>query len=313
MKHFLSLIILACILSGCHVLSFKEENDIFGITKNRDMMYTQGLILSGNQKNEDAPEIVKDIASYIPSINPTGEISTNKYTYEFGQKMFTPDHISREEPQFDANPFTGLLYGQLGKEEVSLESKKWANLLIGTTGENSLAGQTQKLFHGWFDMAEPRGWKYQVDNEIVFMHQSGLEDRDILIKYCNTKFEQTTGYNLNLGTWNTSLELFLNHRFGMNYELFSESQTSNWAFYFFNRPYIRAVLRDMTLDGNTFKDSIVTVDKEPFVYGNRFGLVMEYKGYQLELAVTTQSRLWEEQDKPWHTWGGWTISKAFKL
>lgn len=300
-------------LSGCNVISLTEENDIFGISKNHDYMYSQGLQVSGYTREKDTPEVIKKVVAYIPSLNPLGPVEANKYTYAAGQQMYTPDDLRTTEIQPDKNPYCGLLYFGIGKEEITEESRKWASLMVGTTGSHSLAGQTQAWFHGSVGMQRPMGWKYQVDNEAVFMHQSGLEVRDLQVKYKEWKWEQTSGYNLNLGTWNTSAEMFLDWRTGINYELFSKANQHDWAFHFYNKPYMKAVVRDMTLDGNTFHDSQVTVDKEPFVYGNRFGMKFELYGYELDLFAMTQSRIWETQERPWHTWGGWTIQKVFQL
>lgn len=298
------------VLSGCSVISLHEENDIFGITKNKDMMYSQGLTFKYFANENDAPELLKDSIGF-PSLSPSG-LKPNKYTLEAGQQIYTPDDIRTSDPIPDQNPYVGLLYAKVGKEEVSLDERKWSNFMLGTTGENSFADKVQRGFHALIDNQRPNGWEHQVDNEIVFMHQSGFESRDLLVKYSRNKIEQTSGYNLNLGTWNTSLEVFLAHHFGQSYELFSKSD-QRWSWRFYNKPYFRIVGKDMTLDGNTFHDSKVTVDKKPFVYGNRFGVVLEYSGYALELGVTTQSRIYEEQKHSWHTWGGFSVSRLFDL
>lgn len=299
-------------MSGCATVSFQEENDFFGISKNKDMMYSQGLNLKYVENADDAPAILKGAASFIPSLSVDNGLTPNKYTFEAGQHMYTPDTIRATEPVPGEFPYTGLLYAKAGKEEISLDERKWSNLMLGTTGENSFAGQTQRWFHGILGQQLPNGWSNQTDNEIVFMHQSGFESRDLLIKYDCNKIEQTSGYNLNLGTWQTSAEIFVTHYFGQGYELFSASE-QEWAWRFYNRPYARFVARDMTMDGNTFHNSKVTVDKKPFVFGNRFGVVLEHSGYALDLGVTTQSQLYEEQQRFWQTWGGFSISKMFDL
>ena len=299
-------------LSSCSVISLHEENDFFGLAKNKDMMYSQGLALKYFGSDNDAPQLLKSATSIIPSLSVNNGLKANKYTLEAGQQMYTPDNIRESEPITDQNPYVGLLYGKIGKEEITLEEKKWSNLMVGTTGENSLAGQTQRFIHDLIDNQRPNGWEHQVDNEIVFMHQSGFEARDLLVQYKTNKLEQSSGYNLNLGTWQTSVEIFIAHHFGQGYELFSQSEHC-WSWRFYNRPFAKLVARDMTMDGNTFHKSEVTVDRIPFVYGNKFGIIFEYDGYALELGGTTQSKIYEEQKHDWHTWGGFQVTRLFDL
>lgn len=302
--------ILLTFLSGCSVISLKEENDIFGIGKNHDMMYSQGLEFKYFGNDQEAPELLKKATTYIPSLSIDKGLKANKFTLDAGQQMYTPDTIRATEPIPGEYPYTGLLYGKLGKEEITHDERKWANLLLGTTGPNSYAGDTQRWFHGILGQQKPEGWSHQTDNEIVFMHQSGFEARDLLLQYKTGKVEQSSGYNLNLGTWNTSLELYIAHHLGQNYNLFSRSD-GDWSWRLYNKPYAKLVARDMTMDGNTFHNSEVTVDKKPFVFGNRFGIVLEYSGYALELGVTTQSKVYDEQERFWQTWGGFQFTKLF--
>lgn len=276
------------------------------------MMFSQGLSFKYFANENDAPEFLKDTMKYVPTLSVDNGLKANKYTLEAGQQMYTPENIRAVSAIPDSNPYVGLLYTKFGKEEISLDERKWSNVLLGTVGSNSLADRTQRAFHELIDNQRPNGWEHQVDNEVVFMHQSGFESRDLLVKYKYNKIEQTSGYNLNLGTWNTSAEIFLAHHFGQGYELFSKSE-QKWSWRFYNKPYAKFVAKDMTLDGNTFHKSEVTVDRIPFVYGNRFGLILEYSGYALDLGVTTQSKIYKEQDTPIHTWGGFQVTKLFDL
>lgn len=302
-------IVLLAFLAGC---SLTGENDIFGITENRDMMYTNGVKITYARHEAESPKLLKTLANPIPSLQFGEKLVPNKYVAEIGQEMYTPDSIGKFELQEDRNPFVGFLYGKLGKEEISTESRTYSSLTLGTVGPNSFADRTQTWFHRSLDMTIPNGWVNQIDNEIVFMHDSGVDIRDFQILCNNTKFEQTSGYSLKLGTWYTGLEFNLTHRYGQNFELFSSALESDWSWNIFNRPYFRLVARDMTLDGNTFSDSH-SVDKIPYVFGNEFGLMLEYQGYALKLYVITQSKIFEEQDKDYHTFGGFTVISLFDL
>lgn len=307
-------IFFACLLlSGCSVFSLNEENDIFGITENRDMMYSNGTRFTYTTKESETPEIIKKIADPIPSLQVFGEsIKPNRYTVEAGQEMYTPDNITSFELQKDQNPFVGYLYGKVGKEEITTEYRKFSFFSLGTVGPSSLADKTQKFVHKQIGMQKPNGWVNQIDNEPVFVHESGIDLRDIQVNCDSFRFDQTSGYNMKIGTWYTGIEFNITHRFGQNYEMFSASPNSDWSWHFFNKPYLQLVAKDMTMDGNTFHDSH-SVDRIPHVYGNEFGTILEFKGYALKLYIKTQSKLYEEQDKDWHTFGGFKFMNLFDL
>lgn len=311
MRNWLYCILIA--MTACSSsISTRAENDIFGSGENRDMQFSNGIYFTHRTHKKDTPEFIKKSADIIPSLSIKDGIVANRYSLGVGQEMHTPDDIGNRELQLNRNPFVGFLFFKLGKEEITHEYKKRSFLYMGVVGPWSFAGKTQREFHALFDMTNPRGWRNQIDNEFVFMHESGIEIRDLQIKYNTNKLEQSSGYKLKLGTWYTGLEFFLSHKFGQNYELFSTSQNKEFSWFLFNTPYIQAVLRDMTLDGNTFRNSH-SVEKEPFVYGNEWGIQFEYNGYALKLYNKTQSKIFKEQDKRFHIWGGFSITKLFDI
>ncbi|MFT5880588.1 MAG: lipid A 3-O-deacylase [Moritella sp.] len=88
--------------------------------------------------------------------------------YQFGQKMWTPSDIAEPEPQPDERPYAGLLFGEASVLGYSEVSSYRASLMIGTVGEQSRAGDTQKSIHEMIGATTPLGWDNQIENQAVF-------------------------------------------------------------------------------------------------------------------------------------------------
>lgn len=84
------------------------------------------------------------------------------YLIGISQKMYTPEDISDPEPILTDRPYAGALTIDLGFEIHSDKSVNFLSLSLGTTGEASLAGQTQTEVHRWLGATTPEGWDNQV-------------------------------------------------------------------------------------------------------------------------------------------------------
>jgi hypothetical protein len=68
-------------------------------------------------------------------------------------------------------------------------------------------------------------------------------------------------------------------------------------------------LRDIFLDGNTFKESH-KVEKEPFVADLMAGIAMRFGALQISYAYTLRTREFEEQEKS-HNFGALNLSYTY--
>ena len=88
--------------------------------------------------------------------------------YQFGQQMWTPSDITATTPQPDERPYAGLLFGEASVLGYSAVSSYRLSLLLGTVGEQSKAGDTQTKVHELVGAATPQGWKYQIEDQVVY-------------------------------------------------------------------------------------------------------------------------------------------------
>lgn len=89
----------------------------------------------------------------------------------FGQLIFTPQDITRPEPQPLDRPWAGLLYYEQSYAFLSPDQRSLTTLTgqLGVTGRASLAEPAQKLAHRLLDRPRPEGWDNQIGGSLAFM------------------------------------------------------------------------------------------------------------------------------------------------
>jgi hypothetical protein len=183
---------------------------------------------------------------------------------------------------------------------------------LGLVGPSALAKQAQDLVHRTTGVDEFLGWDHQLNDEPVFriLHER-FRRWDILP---TRRFGDVTahygGSIGNLSTFaNAGAELRIGRalpdNFGTATTLSYGQATApaRWA----GSPgqpsvhgYValdaRAVLHDITLDGNTWRDS-ASVDREPYVAELELGVAMNWRGWQATLGATFRTKEYETQTK----------------
>ncbi|UFH51881.1 lipid A deacylase LpxR family protein [Spirosoma sp. KNUC1025] len=163
MKPSLILTLFLCFYGSCghsqhpYELKVTSDNDNYCLQLH-DGYYTNGLFLTLN---------------YVPNwlskrIRETGKLTKITSSYQLGQMIFTPGVISPTlSRDLIDRPFAGYLFAEKG---MTFFYKKGhvlkTSLSIGTTGPNSLAQQSQFFIHKTLELDLPKGWQYQVKNEV---------------------------------------------------------------------------------------------------------------------------------------------------
>jgi lipid A 3-O-deacylase len=88
-----------------------------------------------------------------------------------GQLIYTPQDITRPEPQPLDRPWGGLLYYEQAYAFLSPDRHTLTTLTgqLGVTGRASLAEPAQKLAHRLLDRPRPAGWDNQIGGSLAFM------------------------------------------------------------------------------------------------------------------------------------------------
>jgi hypothetical protein len=314
--------------AGTFTLYF--ENDYFGGT---DRHYTNGLKFSWLSSDLTAwgqRGWRQSFIEALPFVNrPDGQ---KNFGLGFGQNIYTPQDQDAFVPDPADRPYAGWSYLEftfLSKTEHLADT---VVLQLGMIGRHSYAQDSQRVVHKWINDSRPNGWEYQLHDEVglnvIFERKWRLYARS---------FGETLGADLvphaglSLGNVQTHANVGGTVRLGLNLpsdfgvELIRGGGSSSsplndrdprvspdhsWSLFLFGGVDGRAVIRDIFLDGNTFKDSR-SVDKRPFVADLSYGIGFIAGRWQFTFTQVIRTREFETQVQKYNDFGSVTLSRAF--
>jgi lipid A 3-O-deacylase len=295
-------------------LTFYFENDAFAST---DQDYTAGARISWTSpslKRFGDDTNVGGVAGIFDDAFWTGDSSYERnVAISIGQSMFTP--VDTRSPNLVVNdrPYAGWLYVGLGLVWKKPNVKNTFLINLGVVGPWSFAEETQRFVHDSLGQGSPEGWGNQLRNEV------GI-NLSYERKWRWPGVDRPHGFGwdflpyvgASLGNVYTHAALGSEFRIGWNLPndfgtgAISDSATTptplesgtayahGLGFHFFLRAEGRAVLRNIFLDGNTFRESH-SVDKYPFVADLSAGFGINWRNSKLSCAYIYRTKEFEGQ------------------
>lgn len=279
------------------------DNDAFTLDLTKDQYYSSGIFA--------AVRLLRDSTANAKVIR----------SYQLNHRMYTPSWIGWvNQSQLD-RPYAGMISGSVSNEYY-FNSNQYlkAQLELGWLGPGALVGETQAIWHEWFGMTQPQGWKYQINNTpIINLYMTYLNPF-----YSSYHFEFATETNLGAGTVYNYLRQDLVVRVGQMKPLqksaFKSASLGNKRpnfkqkevaeFYFFYAPGLEYVLYNATLEGNLIGEkSIYTVDATNWVWQHRFGVMFSWPRF--DLAFTAYWRTKENETATDHNYLGIRMNQRF--
>ena len=263
-------------------LSILEEND--SLYFNSDKHYTQGLRLSYLFPAVDPDSGWNGPFHFFGSFLPIFQDEPDRirrYSFSFGQNLYTPKNINLSPPDPRDRPYAGYAYIGFSMFQENRGSQlEHFELQGGVIGPGALGKQTQNTFHGLIGAGAANGWSSQLQNEPGFLFAYDRYMR-IPIFGDNTGLDIIPEAGVTLGNVFTYGEAGLLLRIGTNLkadygparirpalsgpDYFNPSaMDGKLGYYVFAGVQGRAVAQNVFLDGNTFRQS-ARVSKEPFV------------------------------------------------
>lgn len=286
------------------------ENDFIA---NDDSGYSNGLGLGwgyGTYDNLDEvplPNWISNIAIYLPGSKSADH---HAISYWLSHAIFTPSDIEESELIADDRPYAGLLLWQANIHNFDTRLSDRFGLTFGVIGPAAGAEPIQRAIHSLIREDIPNGWSNQIQNEMVFAFSG-----ERLLRLSSGQASHSLEYDwigmsaADLGTLRSGFGAGIGFRLGhaldrsfpaasiipgRNINPLAASLNNEW--HVFVNLLGRYVFNDITLDGNTFKDShSVTLKNEQLIYA--VGGAFNQKNWGLVFSVQDSTQTFEERDE----------------
>lgn len=308
-----------CLAKDHHTFSLYMENDVF-LANGDDGQYTNGLKLSWSRYGlSELPEDALLHKWLYPVARKFGmdtpAASEKALTFSIGQNIYTPDNIEEKRLIKDDRPYAGITYLELGFHKKYQRRMHTFGVIAGIVGPHSYADKVQTEVHRFLNNDIPKGWQNQLEDELVL----GLV-YDYKRKLFMTNINQGFGGDVifytggSLGNALTSYQAGISFRSGWNIpddcgnfpiqdatcfnaETVQTTCThvNRTGCHFFLSLSGRAVLQNIFLDGNTFRDSH-RVDKKPVVGSVMTGIGITGSRMKIIISFVGKTRSFEHQD-----------------
>lgn len=284
--------------------SVRWENDAFGGT---DRFYSDGVALG---ITHTGPSWMDPLADWLP----WGE-GRRTVGYDVTQAILTPADTTRRVPDPNDRPYAGILAVGISLHVERSNSYHGLKFFTGVVGSWSLAEETQREVHSRMGNGQSQGWSYQLENEPIlnlayeYRHKFRIAGRRE--GWSSEALPSAAGM---LGNVFTQGQIGGLARFGYNIpddfgmtlargmgqmppprRVESAKASSDWGFSIFGGGVATLVLRNITLDGNTFEDS-PSVDKKHFVPAASVGMNVGNRRFLASFAYVFRGKEFKGQE-----------------
>jgi hypothetical protein len=274
------------------------DNDFFTAT---DEYYTQGISM----------EVLSPTLKYNPLAWLTIHLrnADNRYGVMIEHEGYTPRSIGDEQILYNNHPYAGVLMLRTFSTSTQVDKgqRLYTSSSLGVIGPTSGAKEMQMSIHKALGNLLPGGWKNQIRNDIVLNYEAQYEHL-----LCNGGhiFELDGNAGGRIGTLsdkaNIGMELMAGY---FNSPLRDNNDGRAFHFYLFEAPSVSGVVYDATLQGGIFDhDSPYTISAlqmSRFVFDNRAGAALTYKGIYIQYYYAYQSKIFKTGLTHW--WGGFSV------
>ena len=299
-------------------VEFAIENDVLVA---QDRHYTNGLFLDVLAPKDYLPRWVATAAHLLPPYND--DPAEVRWGFAFGHEMYTPEDYFVRSLIVDDRPYAGWLYARFalyrdrnrdrpGKLPY-LDSLK---LDLGVVGPGAIAKEAQAGIHEVFFSPKFEGWDNQLRNEFGLILRRSRHWRipgDAIALGPGLSADAIANLTLDLGNVRTAASAGVTLRagwrlpkdFGLGRFSPPEGPDAGLRLYLFVGADLSAVVRDIFLDGNTFRDSY-DVDKNTVVIHLPIGVAFVSGRFRSSLSAIWNSEEFKGQDgADWY--GRWSI------
>lgn len=312
---------------------FQGENDAIALFSGSDEHYTNGLRFAMIRNPGENPGWVDRLGERFCTRFCGDDPTDTVFGWSFGQNVYTPDDISIAALIADDRPYAAVLYGSLFVQFLNDKEtrKQTLELQLGFVGPEAGGEFVQRELHELIDDEPPLGWDNQLGFEPIINLNYGHERRRILVGDRDSgvaSLDVVPHWGFGVGNLMTRASAGATLRAGKNVSGFPQADIvntfggggaregrSDFEGYVFVGVEGRAVLHNLLLDGNTFKDSH-EVDKRLGVYDLRAGFFLRWRNWQFNYTFVRRSQEFNPargENDGRHDFGSFTLSKVLPL
>ena len=282
---------------------------------NTDQGYTSGVRFSYVFAEDRVPDWIPNLASSSETLQKEFKKSNTNFGVSIAQQIYTPINTDKTEFIPDDRPYAGWLYLGFTANFKTLTHSHSLELDIGVVGPEAMGEAAQNGFHRIIGIDEAKGWAHQLPTEptlhlaytqkIRFFELKTPADRTLdLIPYYGGHFGNVliaahagalirAGVRLPDDFGPSRLSSANSEAIINNKSIFS---LANWRIYGFAGVRGNAIVRNLFLDGNTFRESH-RVKKYPFTVETEFGYAIQVTNWSYAWRFVTVSPEYEQRSE----------------
>lgn len=303
------------------IITVSVENDLFG--GGTDENYTSGVRLTYMDIHADIPNFVEHIIKTIPTIRVND--TTNVY-YSLGHNIYTPEDITTSTLSDSDRPYAAWLYGSVGMTTITDNRHDELEASIGIVGDLAFGEEIQTAVHHIVDGDDPKGWDNQIKNEpgLILSWQRSWPsyknynafNYDI---HMSPHIGATVGNIYTYGNAGASISIAPNTQSFQHNPVrvrpaipgsgYYDLPSNGLGWYIFGGIDMRAIARNIFLDGNSFKNSL-SVNKEYFVTDLNGGVALTYNDIRLSYSLNYRTKEYSTQTNN-QIFGSLSLSRRF--
>ena len=223
-------------------------------------------------------------------------------SFAIASQIYTPSDLTKKEPIYNDWSYAGWTYVESGIHKSSRDTLNSLILKVGIVGPAAQGEEIQTAIHRWTGSEIPQGWDNQLYNEpginLGYIYKKRYEH--IIHNSFTISLVPSASFDLGNISTQASLGMFvrLGHHISKDFGISTitmggesgipsyDAQKSNlhhtWGWSLNVAARGSAVARDIFVEGNTFKKSIVTHERENFVGYIGAGFSLRYKSWNVD-------------------------------
>ncbi len=289
-------------------LTIRNDNDVYTF-RDSDKYYSNGLITK-----------YRWVTTPGKFLSPKSLSDSSKIIIEaeLTQKFYTSRFLALSNFEDFDRPYAGTLtMGYYINTYPSKIKRLRYGLDLTIVGPASGAGAFQTWYHNAVGFPEPKGWPYQIPNELTFNIVGDYQRQFTLVDKAIDLISTTSG---SLGTGFTNMRQMLDLRLGrlqpLDRSTFSNSLIGEGSESIIDQVYIYAgigveyVIQNITIQGSIWNDSAPhTENIVPWIRHMRFGFVTSSGKSTFKLIYNWLGP--EVKNVKWHSYIGLELNVRF--